>query len=125
QDQHLAGHQAAQAKHSSNNCASGATVIRPVNVGGGKSTETMVDDIIPAIKVRIPGASTHPVLIRQDGTKPNNKDSIMEAIQGANAGDKCLGPEPANSPGLYFVNLAFLHSIQRLKDDVGVTDAHN
>ncbi|CAN0499474.1 unnamed protein product, partial [Discosporangium mesarthrocarpum] len=50
---------------------------------------------------------------------------VMEAIQ-ANTGDSIiLGTQPANSPDLNVNDLGFFHSIQQLKEDVGVSSTED
>ncbi|CAN0382199.1 unnamed protein product [Discosporangium mesarthrocarpum] len=60
-------------KRSNKNCAAGATVIRPVNMVMGKY-KGIINDVIPAIKARMPGALTCPIFIQlqQDGTKSHS-----------------------------------------------------
>ncbi|CAM9911652.1 unnamed protein product, partial [Discosporangium mesarthrocarpum] len=101
-----------QAKYFSKNRAAGATVIRPVNMDEEEYKE-MIDDIIPAIKSKMPGAATCPTFVQQDGAKSHTKDGIVGAIEEAGEGI-CLETHAASSPDLNVVNLGNLHSIPLL-----------
>ncbi|CAN0378441.1 unnamed protein product, partial [Discosporangium mesarthrocarpum] len=61
------------------------------------------------------------IFVQQDGAKPHTGRGVMEAIQ-AKAGDSIiLETQPAKSPDLNVNDLGFFHSIQQLKEDVGVS----
>ncbi|CAM9977652.1 unnamed protein product, partial [Discosporangium mesarthrocarpum] len=63
----------------------------------------------------------HTIFVQQDGAKPYMGGGVMEAIK-AKAGDSIiLETQPANSPDLNVNDLGFFHSIQQLKEDVGVS----
>ncbi|CAM9430743.1 unnamed protein product [Discosporangium mesarthrocarpum] len=78
----------------------------------------MIKEVIPVIKARMPRPLGHRIFVQQDGAKSHTKKVVMEAIQDS-AGDIIMETHPVNSPELFFF---FFHSIQQLKEDVGVTD---
>ncbi|CAM9459963.1 unnamed protein product [Discosporangium mesarthrocarpum] len=61
-------------------------------------------------------------ILQQDGAKPHTGKGVMDAIQDS-AGDITLETQPANSPDLSTNDLDFSHSIEQLKEDVGVTNS--
>ncbi|CAM9316206.1 unnamed protein product [Discosporangium mesarthrocarpum] len=95
--------------------------LKPVMVNTKRYKEPMIDMVIPAIKARMPRPSGHTIFVQQDGAKLHTGGGPVEAIQ-AKAGDSItLDTQPANSPDLNVNNLEFFHSIQQLKEDVGVS----
>ncbi|CAM9681344.1 unnamed protein product [Discosporangium mesarthrocarpum] len=73
----------------------------------------MIKEVIPAIMTRMPGASTRTIWVQQDGAKPHACSSW---------GKHHTKTQPPNSPDLNVLGLSIFHSIQRLKDDFGVTN---
>ncbi|CAM9383319.1 unnamed protein product [Discosporangium mesarthrocarpum] len=70
----------------------------------------MIDKIIPAIKSR-----TVPSRTRRKGSWRQFRQRLGKSI--------ILETQPSNSPDLIVNDLGFFHSIQQLKEDVGVTTA--
>ncbi|CAM9473109.1 unnamed protein product, partial [Discosporangium mesarthrocarpum] len=104
----------------SKNRNKGTMVLKPATVNAERYKKLMIDKVIAAIKARITIPPSHTIFVQQDGAKPHTGGGVMEAIQ-AKAGDSIiLETQPANSPDLN-VNDLFFHSIQQLKEDVGVS----
>ncbi|CAM9652655.1 unnamed protein product, partial [Discosporangium mesarthrocarpum] len=78
--------------------------------------------IIPALKAKMPGATTRTIWVQQDGAKPHSRNGVMEDIEAAAGGNIILETQSPNSPDLNILYLGFFRSIQRLKDDFGVTN---
>ncbi|CAN0296472.1 unnamed protein product, partial [Discosporangium mesarthrocarpum] len=100
---------------SSKNRKKGTIMLKPAMVNAERYKELMIDKVIPAIKARMPHD------LRAAGwCKSRTRGGVMEAIQ-AKAGDSImLETQPANTPDLNVNDLGFFHSIQQLKEDVGV-----
>ncbi|CAN0421637.1 unnamed protein product, partial [Discosporangium mesarthrocarpum] len=99
----------------------GTMMLKSVPVKAERYKELMIDKVIPAIKARMPRPPGYTISVRQDGAKPHTGGGVMEAIQ-TKAGDSIiLETQPANSPDLNVNDLGFFHSIQQLKEDVGVS----
>ncbi|CAM9359339.1 unnamed protein product [Discosporangium mesarthrocarpum] len=93
---------------------------KPATINAERYMELTIDKVIPAIKVRMSRPPGHTIFVQQDGAKPHTGGGVMEAIQ-SKAGDSIiLETQPANSPDLNVNALGFVHSIQQLKEDVGV-----
>ncbi|CAN0504623.1 unnamed protein product, partial [Discosporangium mesarthrocarpum] len=102
---------------SSKNRKKGTMMLKPVTLNAERYKELMIDEVIPAIKARMPRPPGHTIFVRQDGAKPHTGRGAMEAIQ-AKAGDGIiLETQPSNSPDLNVNDLGFFHSIQQLKED--------
>ncbi|CAM9920022.1 unnamed protein product, partial [Discosporangium mesarthrocarpum] len=83
----------------------------------------MIDEVIPTIIVKMPRPHDHTIFVQQDSAKPQTKKGVMEVVQ-AEAGNRITREtQPSNSPNLNVKDLGFIHSIQQLKEDVGVTTA--
>ncbi|CAM9169307.1 unnamed protein product [Discosporangium mesarthrocarpum] len=108
------------ATRSSKNRNKGTLMLKPATINAERYKELMIDKVIPAIKARMPRPRGHTIFVQQDGAKPHT-GGVMEAIQ-AKAGDSIiLETQPANSPDLNVNDLGFFHSIQQVKEDVGVS----
>ncbi|CAM9411078.1 unnamed protein product, partial [Discosporangium mesarthrocarpum] len=108
------------ALRSSKNRKKGTMTLKPATINTERYKELMIDKVIPAIKARTPRPPGHTIFLQQDGAKPHTGGGVMEAIQ-AKAGDSIiLESRSANSPDLNVNDLGFFHSIQQLKEDVGV-----
>ncbi|CAM9567085.1 unnamed protein product, partial [Discosporangium mesarthrocarpum] len=94
---------------------------RPVAVDGKNHKKIMIDEVIPAIKPKMPRPPGHTDFVQQDGAKPHTKKGVMEAIQAEAGNSIILETQPSNSPNLNVNDLSFSHSTQQLKEDVGVT----
>ncbi|CAN0355161.1 unnamed protein product [Discosporangium mesarthrocarpum] len=102
--------------------ARGDPVLRPVTVDGEKCKKIMIDGLIPAIKAKMHRPPGYTIFVQQDGYKSPTKQGAVEAIQ-AETGNIILETQPSNSPDLNVNDLGFFHSIQLLKEEVGVTTA--
>ncbi|CAN0501098.1 unnamed protein product [Discosporangium mesarthrocarpum] len=99
----------------------GTMMLKPATVNAERYKELIIDKVIPAIKPRMPRPPGHTIVVQQDGAKSHTGGGVMETTQ-AKAGDSIiLETEPANSPDLNVNDLGFFHSIQQLKEDVGVS----
>ncbi|CAM9667586.1 unnamed protein product, partial [Discosporangium mesarthrocarpum] len=99
----------------------GTPIMKPATVHGERY-KFMIEKAIPVIKARMPRPLGHKIFVQQDGPKPRTGKGVMEAIQDAAGDEIILETQPANSPDLNVNDLTFFHSIQQLKEDVGVTD---
>ncbi|CAN0366149.1 unnamed protein product, partial [Discosporangium mesarthrocarpum] len=109
------------AMRSSKNRKKGTMMLKPATINAERYKELMIHKVIPAIKARMPRPPGHTIFVQQHDGKPRTRGGIMEAVQ-AKAGDSIiLETQPANSPDLNVNDLGFFHSIQQLKEDVGVS----
>ncbi|CAN0430596.1 unnamed protein product [Discosporangium mesarthrocarpum] len=109
------------AMRSSKNRKKVTMMLKPATINAERYKELMIDKVIPAIKARMPRPRGHTISVQQDGAKPHMGGVVVEAIQ-AKAGDSIiLETQPANSPDLNVNDLGLFHSIQQLKEDVGVS----
>ncbi|CAN0510425.1 unnamed protein product, partial [Discosporangium mesarthrocarpum] len=82
---------------SSKNRKKGTMMLKPATLNAERYKELMVDEVIPAIKARMPRLPGHTIFVQQDGAKPHTGRGAMEAIQ-AKAGDGIiLETQPSNS----------------------------
>ncbi|CAM9264846.1 unnamed protein product [Discosporangium mesarthrocarpum] len=88
----------------------------------GERYEPMIEEVIPAMKARMPRTPGHTILVQRDGAKPRTENGVKEAVQNAAGDDTALETQPPNSPDLHVNDLGFFHSIQQFKEDVGVTN---
>ncbi|CAN0013385.1 unnamed protein product [Discosporangium mesarthrocarpum] len=109
------------AMRSSKNRKKGTVMLKPATVNAERYNELMIDKAIPAIKARMPRPPGHTIFVQQDGAKPHTGGGVMEAIQAKAGNSIILETQPANSPDLNVNDLGFFHSIQQLKEDVGVS----
>ncbi|CAM9494110.1 unnamed protein product [Discosporangium mesarthrocarpum] len=109
------------AMRSSKNRKKGTMMLKPATINAERYKELMIDKVIPAIKARTPRPPRHTIFVQQDGAKPHTGGGVMEAIQAKTEGSIILETQPANSPELNVNDLGFFHSIQELKEDVGVS----
>ncbi|CAN0387163.1 unnamed protein product, partial [Discosporangium mesarthrocarpum] len=94
-------------------------VARPRKLSDGeKYQELMVNKVVPAIKARMPAATTRTIFVQQDGALSHTK-------QGGGKWWRlhCSITQPPSSPDLNVLGLTFFHSIQRLEKDAGVGTA--
>ncbi|CAN0248393.1 unnamed protein product, partial [Discosporangium mesarthrocarpum] len=86
----------------------------------------MIEEAIPAIKARMPRPSGHTIFVHLDGAKLPTGKGVMEAIQDVAGDDLVLETltltRPANSSELNVKGCGCFHSIQQLKEHVGVTN---
>ncbi|CAM9248517.1 unnamed protein product, partial [Discosporangium mesarthrocarpum] len=109
------------AMRSSKNRKKGTMMLKLAAVNAERYKELMIDKVISSIKARMPRPPGHTIFVQQDGAKPHTGGGVIEAIQ-AKAGDSIiLETQPGNSPDLNVNDLGFFHSIQQLKEDVGVS----
>ncbi|CAM9647864.1 unnamed protein product, partial [Discosporangium mesarthrocarpum] len=109
------------AMRSSKKRKKGTMMLKPATINAERYRELMIDKGIPAIKARMPRPPGHTIFVQQDGASRTREGGVMEAIQ-AKAGDSIiLETQSANSPDLNVNDLGFFHSIQQLKEDVGVS----
>ncbi|CAN0479805.1 unnamed protein product [Discosporangium mesarthrocarpum] len=71
---------------SSKNRKKGNMMLKPATVNAERYKELMIDEVIPAIKARMPTPPGHTIFVQQDSAKPHTGRGAMEAIQ-AKAGD--------------------------------------
>ncbi|CAM9859336.1 unnamed protein product [Discosporangium mesarthrocarpum] len=95
-----------KAKRSSKNRAAGYMEIKPF-IRCYK--QMMKKEVIPAIKARMPGASTCAIWVQQDGAKPHTRNGAIAAIEAAAVGSIMLETQPPNSPDLNVLDLGFFH----------------
>ncbi|CAM9463790.1 unnamed protein product [Discosporangium mesarthrocarpum] len=110
------------AQRTSKNQPKGAKVLVPAMVYGERYMKLMIKEVIPAIKACMPRMEGHTIFVQQDGAKPHTKVGIMGATEEAAGADIVIEAQPANSPDLSVNDLKFFHSIQQLKEEVGVTN---
>ncbi|CAM9854249.1 unnamed protein product [Choristocarpus tenellus] len=111
------------AQCSSKHRPKGTKVLVPAMVDGGERYKKLViEDVIPAVKACMPRLEGFTTFIQQDGAKPHTKEGIMKAVEEAVRDDIVMETQSSNSPDLSVNNLGFFHSIQQLKEDVGVTN---
>ncbi|CAN0011252.1 unnamed protein product [Discosporangium mesarthrocarpum] len=55
--------------------------LRPATVDWEKYKKVMIDEVIPAIKAKMPRPPGHTIFVQQAGAKPRVKKGVMEAIQ--------------------------------------------
>ncbi|CAM9611762.1 unnamed protein product [Discosporangium mesarthrocarpum] len=96
-------------------------MLKPATVKAEKYKELMIDKVIPAIKARMPRPPGHTIFVQQDGAKPHTGGGVVEASQAKAGNGVILETQPANSTDLNVNDLGFFHSIQQLKEDVGVS----
>ncbi|CAN0502366.1 unnamed protein product, partial [Discosporangium mesarthrocarpum] len=105
---------------SSKNRKKGTMMLKPATLNAERYRELMIDKVIPAIKARMPRPPGHTIFVQQDGAKPHTGRGAMEAIRAKAMDGIILETQPSNSPDLNVNDLGFFHSIQQLKEDVGV-----
>ncbi|CAN0202496.1 unnamed protein product, partial [Discosporangium mesarthrocarpum] len=91
-------------------------------VDGERYKKLMIEAVMPAIKACMPRPGGHTIFVQQEGGTSHTKMGIMEAIEEAVGDDIVTETQPANSPDLNVNDLGFFHSIQQLKECVGVTN---
>ncbi|CAM9630960.1 unnamed protein product, partial [Discosporangium mesarthrocarpum] len=94
---------------SSKNRKKGTMMLKQARINAEKYKELMIDKVVPAIKARMPRPPGHTHDLRAAGWCKAAGDSII------------LETQPANSPDLNVNDFGFFHSIQELKEDVGVS----
>ncbi|CAM9848746.1 unnamed protein product, partial [Discosporangium mesarthrocarpum] len=109
------------AKRDSKDHKKGTPIMKPATVNREGYKKPMIEQVIPAIKVRMPKPPGHTIFVQQDGTKQHTGKGVMASIQYA-VGDITLETQPAKSPDLNVNYLGFFRSIQQLKEDVGVAN---
>ncbi|CAN0487698.1 unnamed protein product, partial [Discosporangium mesarthrocarpum] len=97
--------------------------LRPVTVDGEKFMKIIIDEVIPAIKSKIPRPPGHSIFEEQDGAKWHMKKGVMEAIQAEGGNSIILETQPSISTDLNVNDLGFFQSIQQLEENVGLTTA--
>ncbi|VFQ74328.1 unnamed protein product [Cuscuta campestris] len=77
----------------------------------------MIQQVLPAIKEKVPEAITKHIIIQQDNAKPHIDVNDPEFVQAANADGYSieLTCQPPNSPDLNILDLGFFASIQSLQ----------
>ncbi|CAM9612536.1 unnamed protein product [Discosporangium mesarthrocarpum] len=106
---------------SSKNRKKGTMMLKPVTVNAERCKELMIDKVIPASRRECLGIRSHDLRASGWCKVAQGEGGVMEAIQ-AKAGDSIiLETQHANSLDLNVNDLGFLHSIQQLKEDVGVS----
>ncbi|CAM9361154.1 unnamed protein product [Choristocarpus tenellus] len=101
----------------------GTKVLVPATVDGERCKRLMIEDVILAMKARIPRPEGHTIFVEQDGAKSHTKGGNMEAIEEAVGNDIVIENQSVNSSDLNINSLGFFHSILQLKEDVGVTNS--
>ncbi|CAM9650544.1 unnamed protein product, partial [Discosporangium mesarthrocarpum] len=96
-------------------------MLKPATVNAERYKELMIDEVIPAIKARMPRPPGHTIFVQQDGAKPHTSGGVMEAIQAKEGDSIILETQPAKSPDLNVNDLGFFLSIQQLREDVGLS----
>ncbi|CAM9672014.1 unnamed protein product, partial [Discosporangium mesarthrocarpum] len=110
------------AQRTSKHRPKGTKVLVLATVDGERYKELMIKAVIPAIKACMPRPDGHIIFVQQGGATPHTNLGIMDAIEEAVGGDNVIGTQPASSPDLNINDLGFFHSIQQLKEYVGVTN---
>ncbi|CAM9988039.1 unnamed protein product [Discosporangium mesarthrocarpum] len=85
--------------------------LRPVTVDREKYKKIMVDEVIAAIKAKMPRPPGHTIFVEQDGAKPHTKKGVMETIQAEAGKSIILKTQPFNSHLLNVNDLGFFHFI--------------
>ncbi|CAM9841295.1 unnamed protein product [Discosporangium mesarthrocarpum] len=110
------------AKRDSKNRKKGTPIIKPATVNGKRYKKLMNEEVIPVINSRMPRLPGRTIFVQQGGAEQQYGKGVMEAIQGAAGDDIILKTQPPNTLNLEVNDLGFFHSIQQLKEDVGVTN---
>ncbi|CAM9469848.1 unnamed protein product [Choristocarpus tenellus] len=97
-------------------------VFVPVTVGRERYKKLMIKDFIPAIKAHMPQVGSTQHLHAAGRGKVTHQGGIMEAIKDVVGDDIVIETQSAHSPDLNVNDLEFFHSIEELKEDVGVTN---
>ncbi|CAM9749740.1 unnamed protein product [Discosporangium mesarthrocarpum] len=108
------------AKRNSKNLRKKTPIMKLATVNGERY-KLMIEEVIPEIKARKPRPRGNTIFVQQGGAKPHTGKGGMDAIHDAAGDNIILETQPANSPDLNVNALGFSHSIQQLKEDVGVT----
>ncbi|CAM9169075.1 unnamed protein product [Discosporangium mesarthrocarpum] len=87
-----------KAKRSTKNRAAGYMEIKTVIIDGKQYNQVMIKEVIPAIKARIPGASTRTIWVQQDGANLHARNGFIAAIEKADGVNIILETQPPNSP---------------------------
>ncbi|CAN0512256.1 unnamed protein product, partial [Discosporangium mesarthrocarpum] len=109
------------AMRSSKNRKKGSMMLKPSTINAKRYKQLMVDKVIPPIKARRPRPPGHTIFVQQNGAKPHTGGGGMETFQAKAWDSIILETQPANSPALNVNDLGISHSIQQLKEDVGVS----
>ncbi|CAM9422146.1 unnamed protein product [Discosporangium mesarthrocarpum] len=73
----------------SNDRKKGSPIMKLATVNGERYKKLMIEEVIPAIKARMPRPPGHTIFVQQDGAKPHTGKGVMEAIQDA-SGDNII-----------------------------------
>ncbi|ETO99442.1 hypothetical protein F441_23144 [Phytophthora nicotianae CJ01A1] len=106
------------AKKSSRNRPAGTLITKAVNVGRREQRAMLIDNVIPAIKMKCPAfLKGVPLIIQQDGARCHvepNDPAILAACR-ADGWDICIEMQPPNSPDTNILDLGYFCSIQALQ----------
>ncbi|CAM9106729.1 unnamed protein product [Discosporangium mesarthrocarpum] len=107
------------AKRSGKNHGADDMETKPVTMVGEQYKQMVIKEVTPAIKARIPGASTRTIWVRSDCAKPHARHGVIAAIEAAAGEKNHIGNPATHSSDLNVLDLGFFHSIQRLKMTMG------
>ncbi|VFQ62496.1 unnamed protein product [Cuscuta campestris] len=106
------------AQRRSKNRAAGTLETKPIpRITKEVYRTLMIQQVLPAIKEKVPEAITKHIIIQQDNAKPHIDVNDPEFVQVANADGYSieLTCQPPNSPDLNILDLGFFASIQSLQ----------
>ena len=106
------------ARRASKNCPVGTMVTKPVMVGKDQYRNMLLENVLPAIRLKWPRAiAAHPIFIQQDNAEPHIStldDAFMNVAQ-TDGFDIRLRCQPPNSPDMNVLDLGFFNAIQSLQ----------
>ncbi|CAM9929166.1 unnamed protein product, partial [Choristocarpus tenellus] len=97
-------------------------VLVPATVDGERHQKLVIENVIPAMKARIPRSEGHTIFVQQDRAKPHNKGGSWRRSRRWWVTILSYRPSEPTQPDLNINDLGFFHSIQKLKEDMGVTN---
>jgi hypothetical protein len=105
------------AQRTSKNRAAGTIEIKPVSVDRDTYRAMLIENVIPAIKQKVPWLKSTKLVIQQDGAGAHvagNDPAVLSAC-GDRGWTISLTKQPPNSPDLNILDLGILCSIQSLQ----------
>jgi hypothetical protein len=94
--------------------------IKPVTVGRDTYRAMLIENVIPAIKLKVPWLKSTKLVIQQDGAGAHvaDNDPAMLSACGDGGWTISLAKQPPNSPDLNILDLGFFCSIQSLQHTI-------
>jgi hypothetical protein len=105
------------AQRTSKNRAAGTIEIKPVSVDRDTYRAMLIENVIPAIKQKVPWLKSTKLVIQQDGAGAHVADNDPAVLSACGDGGWTisLAKQPPNSPDLNILDLGFFCSIQSLQ----------